>query len=91
MYKKKDLALTWKNDCVIMLSAKLETVVLPNCIQNLLSPKYGTNIFMTLCIIELTGYKSMKLLRVIFLKWSNCDHKQIHPALHISTKSLLLH
>lgn len=33
----------------------------------------------------------IRLLWVIFHKWSNCPHKQIHPALHISTTNLPPH
>lgn len=42
-----------------MLSTELGTAFLPIQTQNLLSPYKGTDIFMTLFITELTGYKSM--------------------------------
>lgn len=42
-----------------VLSTKLGMAFLPNGTQNLLSPHHGTDIFMTLSITELTGYKSV--------------------------------
>ena len=42
---------------MIMLSTRLGTAFLPKQIQNLLLPNNAMNIFVTLSITKLTGYK----------------------------------